>query len=399
MVYGMQLTGIGVAEPAAVTLRMLRLDVLLPTRNRARLVRQAIESLLAARIPEGLSVKIVVIDNGSTDETPALLESLRTRHEGRIFVVFERRCGKSRALNAGIAATAGDLVGMIDDDEEVDGGWFAAVHRAFSSDPKLDYIGGPYVPVWAEKPPKWIPADYLAVLGEVGTGLTEQPFGTNFPGILKGGNAVIRRATLERVGPYAEYLGPAGPARLLSCEDEEMYHRLVNAGARGRYLPDLKVNHHVSASRLTPTYFRQWCFWRGVSRGLMDHARPLPVPYLAGVPRFLYGSAWRGLSKLAARVVNPSAKASLSDELKIWDLAGYFWGRHIYTLARFSPVRSRRSRTIRAEIPDAKPLGTAGHRWNSSCSSKVDHGESPSDRDQAGGVGMVEHRRTSSPVV
>ena len=378
---------------------MLRLDVLLPTRNRARLVDRAIQSLLTAPVPEGLTVRIVVIDNGSTDDTPALLEWLQARHEGRILVVRERRCGKSRALNAGIAASGGDLVGMIDDDEEVDAGWFAAIHRAFSRDPKLDYIGGPYIPVWPEKPPTWIPSDYLSVLGEVGTGLAEQPFGPDFPGILKGGNAVVRRPVLERVGPYAEYLGPAGPARLLSCEDEEMYHRLVSAGARGRYLPDLTVHHHVSPSRLTPTYFRQWCFWRGVSRGLMDRARPLPVRYLAGVPRFLYGSAWRGLSKLAARTLDPSVDASLSDELKVWDLAGYFWGRHIYTLARFSPVRSRRSRTIRPEILAVKPQGGHEHDWNSSCYSEVNHGESPSDRDQAGGVGMVEHRRTSSPAL
>ena len=378
---------------------MLRLDVLLPTRNRAALMRQAIESLLAAPVPDGLWVNIVVIDNGSTDDTAALLEQLRIQHEPRITVVRERRCGKSRALNAGIRATNGDLVGMIDDDEEVDGGWFETIHRAFTSDPELDFIGGPYFPVWAEQPPKWIPADYLAVLGEVGTGLSQQPFGATFPGILKGGNAVVRRATLLRVGPYAEYLGPAGPARLLSCEDEEMYHRLLQAGARGRYLPDLKVHHHVSASRLTPMYFRQWCFWRGVSRGLMDRARPLPVRYLAGVPRFLYGSAWRGLSKLAARTLNPSVDASLSDELKVWDLAGYLWGRHIYTLARFSPVRSRRSRSIPSEIFRIKAMKPAGNHWNSSCYSKVDHGESPSDRDQAGGVGVVEHRRTSSPVV
>ena len=378
---------------------MLRLDVLLPTRNRARLLQQALQSLLAARVPSGLIVTIVVIDNGSTDSTPEVLDSFGARHPSRLVVVSERRCGKSRALNAGIAATHGDLVGMIDDDEEVDAGWYETVLRAFRDDPKLDYIGGPYVPVWTEDPPDWIPSDYLAVLGEVGTGLPEQPFGLEFPGILKGGNAVIRRSTVERAGPYAEYLGPAGPAQLLSCEDEEMYQRLLKIGAHGRYLPALKVHHHVSKSRLTPSYFRRWCFWRGVSRGLMDRTHPLPVRYLAGVPRFLFGSAWRGLAKLAAGSLNPSVKASLSDELKIWDVAGYAWGRHIYTLARFSPVRSRRSRAIGPEIIGVEGVTAPHDHWNSSCYLVEDHGESPSDRDQTGRVGMVEHRSTSSPTL
>lgn len=349
---------------------MVTLDVLIPTRNRARLLTRAIESLLAARVPEGLAVTIVPIDNGSVDGTGPLLDCLTSRYPDRIRPVVERRCGKSRALNAGIVATRGQLVGMIDDDEEVDAGWFEVILHAFSTDPTLDYVGGPYRPVWSGAPPRWLPHDYLAVLGDVDSGNGELPYGPSFNGILKGGNAVIRRRVLERVGPYAEYLGPAGPARLLSCEDEDMYWRMVKAGARGRYLPSLVVHHHVSADRLTPGYFRRWCFWRGVSRGLMDRAHPLPVRYLAGVPRFLYGAAARGLAGVIAG--GPSGRGhALSDELKIWDLAGYAWGRHIYTLARFSPIRSRRLlRTSWPQIIEEEGEIDTAEPWNSSCCSR-----------------------------
>jgi hypothetical protein len=123
-----------------------------------------------------------------------------------------------------------------------------------------------------------------------------------------------------------------------------MYQRLLKTGARGVYLPSLLIRHFVSADRLTPEYYRRWCFWRGVSRGLMDRAHRLPVPYLAGVPRFLYGRAARGLWKVAGRAARGGPwGSSFGDELTMWDLAGYFWGRHIYTLARFSPLGSRRT--------------------------------------------------------
>ena len=56
---------------------MVTLDVLIPTRNRARQLARAIESLLAAPVPDGLAVTIVPIDNGSSDGTGALLEWLR----------------------------------------------------------------------------------------------------------------------------------------------------------------------------------------------------------------------------------------------------------------------------------------------------------------------------------
>ena len=379
----------------------MRLDVIIPTRNRARLLAQALESLLLARVPDGLSVRIIVVNNGSTDTTSAMLEWMTARHRGRIVVIDERRRGKSRALNAGIAASDADLIGMIDDDEEVDGAWLEAIYCAFQ-DPELDFIGGPYLPRWATPPPEWLPEEYLAVVGAVDSGNEPLEFGPDFPGILKGGNAVVRRNVLQHVGPYVEHLGPSGSARLLSCEDEEMYHRLLKAGARGRYLPWLVIHHHVCATRITPAYFRRWCFWRGVSRGLMDRTHPLRVAYLAGVPRFLYGRAAQGLLNLGARALGSNRPKKLADELSVWDLAGYFWGRHIYTLARYSPVRSRR--TTSATLPQVvvgSTLSTDTSVWKPSCYFDHRYGNEGADGDDhpACRLCVVEHRGTSAPTV
>ena len=58
---------------------MITLDVLIPTRNRARQLSRAIDSLLRAPVPDGLAVTIVPVNNGSTDGTAALLEWLSAR--------------------------------------------------------------------------------------------------------------------------------------------------------------------------------------------------------------------------------------------------------------------------------------------------------------------------------
>jgi hypothetical protein len=154
----------------------------------------------------------------------------------------------------------------------------------------------------------------------------------DYPGILMGGNAVIRRSALERAGAYSTALNRTG-TRLLGCEDEDMYHRLLAQGARGRYVPELMIHHHVPEERLTRRYFRRWCFWRGVSLGVMDRSRPAPVPYLAGVPRHRVGRAARGMLALAAHGAG-YARANESErfehELACWDLAGFFWGRHFH---------------------------------------------------------------------
>jgi glycosyltransferase involved in cell wall biosynthesis len=324
----------------------MRLDVLVPTLDRADLLERALRSLVDAPAPDDLDVRITVIDNGSIDRTPALVEQFARAQGGRtpaVAGILEPRRGKSRALNAGIDATSGDLVGMVDDDEEVDAGWYRAVARAFA-DPRVDFIGGPYRAAWSTPRPAWLPEEYLAVIGEAYSGPVEREFGPDFPGILKGGNAVIRRRVLSEVGPYAEDLGPTDSARLLSCEDEEMYYRLLAHGARGRYVPSLVIYHHVDPARLTPSYYRRWCYWRGVSRGMLDRKHPMSVPYLAGVPRFLFGRAFRGAKDLMASVFTGHTTNRLASELSLWDLGGYLHGRHFYRRwGSGSPRRARKA--------------------------------------------------------
>ena len=321
--------------------RQRRLDVLVPTHNRAGRLEGCLKSVLNARPYAGLELHVTVICNACTDGSQEVVRRLQAAYPRRMSLLEERRRGKSRALNLGIASTGGDLVGMIDDDEEVDPAWIEILGAAFE-DPALEFAGGPYVAVWSSPPPAWLPDDYLAVLGSVDNGSVVREYDRSFPGILKGGNAVIKRRTLERVGPFAEHLGPGSFSRLFSCEDEDMYLRLLEARAKGKYLPRLVIYHYIDDQRLTREYYRSWCFWRGVSRGMMDRRHPMPVPYLAGVPRFLWGSAARGLWRLTASIGPRPSKDSFEDELRMWDVAGFFYGRHIYSLARFSPIRSRR---------------------------------------------------------
>src|SRR4029079_13048311 len=117
----------------------LKLDVLIPTRKRAARLERRLASVLTARPADELHVHITVICNGCSDDSAALVRRYQASFPGRISLIEERRRGKSKALNAGIAATTGDLVGMIDDDEAVDPEWLRVIARAFA-DPSLDSV-------------------------------------------------------------------------------------------------------------------------------------------------------------------------------------------------------------------------------------------------------------------
>ena len=307
---------------------MMRLDVIIPTYNRQDLLPLTLNSLLAAEVPAGLEVGVTVVDNNSTDGTRKVIESFGEQSGGRIRYVFERQQGRSHALNAGVKATSGELIGVIDDDEEIDPQWYKVAFAAFTTR-DVDFIGGPYVPQWSITPPRWLPPEYGSVVGWVNGGDKEVPFDKNYPGILMGGNAVFRREILLQVGLYTTWLGRTDKG-LLSGEDEELYDRLLASGAKGMYLPSLKIYHHVPAERLTKKYFRSWCFWRGVSLGLLERTRKQECAYLFGIPRWHYRSAARGLATSVAVVFVPPKQENeaFASELALWDFLGLFYGKH-----------------------------------------------------------------------
>jgi len=307
----------------------MHLDVIIATHNRATLLGRAIESVLAADPPAAFTTSITVVDNNCTDHTKDVLASAMSRHAGRIHVVREARPGRSAALNAGIAATRGDLVATIDDDEEVNLDWLLVIERAFA-DAETDFIGGPYVPRWGAARPHWLGASYHGVIGWVDSGPEIRRYGPGFDAMLMGGNAVFRRRALQLVGPYPTDIGRK-PDRLLAGEDEEIFRRLLDAGAVGYYRPDLIIHHFIPPERLRKPYFRRWCFWRGVSKGVLDRRKPEAVSYALGVPRYLIGRAFRAGADTVARALRRREPERLfNNELTWWDLAGFVYGKHWY---------------------------------------------------------------------
>ena len=97
-------------------------------------------------------------------------------------------------------------------------------------------LGALVSPIGSCSPPSWLPPSKVGVIGVVDAG-SQHVYGTS-QAMLMGGNAVISRAVLQKVGLYATDLGRKGD-RPLADEDTDMYMRLLAAGARGIYVPDL----------------------------------------------------------------------------------------------------------------------------------------------------------------
>lgn len=89
---------------------MPRVTVAIPTHNRAGLVTEAIESVLAQTYSD---YELVVIDNGSTDDTAQRLEPYRDR----IRIIRQENRGRAGARNRALAAAEGEFVAFLDSDD------------------------------------------------------------------------------------------------------------------------------------------------------------------------------------------------------------------------------------------------------------------------------------------
>jgi len=89
---------------------MPRISVIIPTHDRAALLQRAVESAFAA----GKDVEVVVVDDASTDETPAVCR----RIPGIRYVRLEQNQGVAAARNIGIDASSSEYVAFLDDDDE-----------------------------------------------------------------------------------------------------------------------------------------------------------------------------------------------------------------------------------------------------------------------------------------
>ena len=99
---------------------MEKLRVIIPCYNEESFISSVIEKVLKA--PRGFTIEkeIIVIDDASTDNSPAVLETLRNVHNNIIFLRHEKNAGKGACIKTGLSKATGTIVVIQDADLEYD---------------------------------------------------------------------------------------------------------------------------------------------------------------------------------------------------------------------------------------------------------------------------------------
>src|SRR5262249_32415032 len=129
--------------------------VVICTRNRAHFIGPLLEELQRQSFPAD-RYDVLVVDNGSKDETSEVVSQWETRTSGRVrhFPQPEPGLGRSRKEAAKVAR--GEILLFLDDDATPRSTWLAEYDGLFQRHPACEIAGGPIQLSWETERPRWL---------------------------------------------------------------------------------------------------------------------------------------------------------------------------------------------------------------------------------------------------
>jgi len=247
-------------------------SVVICTRNRAGFLGRAIDSVLAQEYPKD-RYELIVVDNGSSDGTRALVERSLISAPVRVSYHVEERVGASFARNLGIERARHEYVAFLDDDAVAGPGWLAAFDVAIRERGAL-VVGGRVEPVIepeVEPPAWWGDRNIKRLFGLDHHHLHpgQRIVAIRWPLWLGGGNSAYSKRLLQHLGGFRTDLGPTGLRRRVA-EDIYLNLQLERAGVPIYYADEARVEHVVTADRLTRSYVWWRTYWSGVTRATAE---------------------------------------------------------------------------------------------------------------------------------
>lgn len=226
----------------------LSLSVVIPAFDEAKVIEPCVRSVLATCPP---GTEIIVVDDGSGDDTLERIEALAERHPA-VQALRQPNAGKAAALNHGISRATGEIVMLVDADGVFVADTIPEILRPFA-DSCVGAVCGDDRPVNLDR----VQTRFLAITGHVGTGLMRRALtALGCLPIVSGNSGAFRRDVLDEVGGLrSDCIG----------EDLELTWRVQRAGHRVVFSPRALV-YSESASNLKGLW-RQRVRW---ARGLLQ---------------------------------------------------------------------------------------------------------------------------------
>jgi GT2 family glycosyltransferase len=220
----------------------MKLSVIVSTRNRAHAIGSSLDSIAASVAHAApLDAEIVVVDNGSTDNTAEIVKQWTSRSPFPVRLLFEPKPGLSRAHNRALRTAQGELFAFTDDDCRLSKDYVKDLLRHDAGDGDELVLRGGRIELGD-------PTDLPLTIKTTATPTRFNRQAPNFTthdriiGQISGCNMAMRRAVFERLGTFDERFGPG--AVITSGSDADYVLRAYISGITIEYVPNMSVFHH-----------------------------------------------------------------------------------------------------------------------------------------------------------
>lgn len=210
----------------------MSISVVIATRNRAEQLANCIRRFAKLDTGSLEAWELVVVDNGSSDDTAELVTALAVETGLPLHYVYEGAPGVSAARNAGIQTARYPILAFTDDDCLVDPSWLSAIQRSFSEDPSVVMVGG--------RVDLFDPEDEEVSVRRFDDRVEIMGIDDIFTRLI-GCNVAISAAALRKAGAFDTSMGPGTSFK--AGEDHELFYRILKSGAKVVYEPNVRVEH------------------------------------------------------------------------------------------------------------------------------------------------------------
>ena len=114
-------------------------STIIPVYNRGAMLREAVASVLAQ---DWRPIEILIVDDGSGDDTPTVMAELQAAHPGEIRLLHQANAGPGVARQAGLEQARGEFVQFLDSDDLLLAGKFRRQVEALRADPQAEICYG-----------------------------------------------------------------------------------------------------------------------------------------------------------------------------------------------------------------------------------------------------------------
>ena len=269
-------------------------DIAICTWNRARLLRQTLESFSKLNVPADILLTVIVVDNRSTDETQSVIEAFANSSFGqthKTVSAIEQQQGHTFARNRAIEASQSDLVIWTDDDVLVDSDWVTKYTAAANQQPDVSFWGSQIEPSFIDSKPKWIQDNWESLSGcFAARQLGEQPIEFTADRLPYGANFAVR-GDVQRANLFDIELGRRADA-VLGEDELDLLRRLLTGGHAGRWVPGATVQHLIPSDRATTKYVYGYFVGQGRNLVLKGESWPTDTNQLKIEAKTEYRRFW-----------------------------------------------------------------------------------------------------------